>query len=356
MKDNAYNSIMQSNAFINFQEQLLMEYYGNKYFTYVFNKLMQVYCVKGADISYPFNGLKLHTYSNDKQLKYTDSKYYNEYRDIVSKNIHRPDLIGYMLDRFDFNKDGEITGIHTWTGTYTENVYTSHILEYEVYKAYLEYRSTHKVDTYNLVLRNAIHKDGIESSLRSGNNRASLLGVQMLVVFLDAETQKYQTLVIKRSNDVLNKPGFYQFVPSGGFEAVDNNCVAESYNLMSAIFREYLEEVILGQVNDYETVNGIMKESAVRQIIEYLDNGSADFKFLGSVTDLCGLRHELSFVLIIHDDTFSKNVFKSNSESKEILRMNISDVESLIPAEKINPGSAGLWYLFKTSDLYDTIE
>ena len=277
---------------------------------------------------------------------------------------------GFMLEEFLFEGD-YITGMTTWVGTYEENVYTSHILEYELFEEYEKYKKAKKrnnincIDSKCLKYRNEIHKDlDKKTVLTTGINRASLLGVQLLIVFLDKDTHQYQVLVIKRSDDVAAKPGFYQFVPSGGFEVFENSEehnqreLEENYNVRWAIYREYIEELISGNNADYEYGHGgetlakIKNGAAVQELERYIDEEKAQFVFLGSVIDLCGLRNELSFVIKIDDVNYSNKIFQSNSESKKINRIPISDIDHAIEASKINPSSAALWHLFKESDLY----
>ena len=45
-----------------------------------------------------------------------------------------------MLKCLEINQDNKITHFHAWVGTYAENVYTSHILEYELYVLFRKYK------------------------------------------------------------------------------------------------------------------------------------------------------------------------------------------------------------------------
>lgn len=44
-----------------------------------------------------------------------------------------------MLDEIETDADGNLCRIRAHVGTYAENVYSTHVLEYELYRAYLEY-------------------------------------------------------------------------------------------------------------------------------------------------------------------------------------------------------------------------
>lgn len=194
-----------------------------------------------------------------------------------------------------------------------------------------------------------------------GKKRASHLGVQMLIVFKDRKKQ-YKVLTIKRSQTVASYPGFIQFVPSGGFEIFGNSDehtkkeLISNFSVKHALFREYLEE-LHGQKEcekeeGGETLESINNDFAIREIQSLIDDGKAEFVFLGSTINLCGLRHELSFALVIHDEVFADNVFKSNHESKTIERYTFNDIEEIEDKAKVNPTSAALWKMFTDTELY----
>ena len=367
-KKKKFEQTMQDPKFIKFQTEVLMSFYGQDFFTYVFGNKYPVYCI-GGNVNYPFKELCIEKFSKENNIQFQKNKYYKKYKKVIEANIKRPKMQGFMLDRFLLDVEGKIVGMKTWVGTYDENVYTSHILEYELYEEYLKCKIKPETSCLkNLTLRNEIHNNlEIEEVLVSGCNRAALLGVQLLIVFKSKIDGRYQVLTIKRSEDVAAKPGFYQFVPSGGFEVFENSDehseheLRENYNILWAIYREYMEELVLGKENDYEygqggeTIAKIEKEKMILQIKEYIENKTAHFEFLGSVVDLCGLRNELSFVLRIDDVSFGDLTFKSNNESIKINRFFIDEIQNSLDVEKINPSSAALWYLFTQNHLYKEI-
>lgn len=358
-----YEKTLNSADFVAFQTRALKDYYGPEYFTNVFGQEYPVYCIPGQGC-YPFADFCVLPLGDDKKFPICHNRTSRKYRSLVSPNIRRPKMQGFMLENFRWEKD-RITGVQAWTGTYEQNVYTSHVLEYELYQAYR--KKQRGATRLSLPLRDAIQAGHTAREvLQTGCNRASLLGVQLLIVFKNARDGAYRVLTIKRSEDVAARPGFYQFVPSGGFEVYENSDehdpleLRENYNVLWAIYREYMEELILGKGNDYEygqggeTVSKIEREDAVKDIEQMIQAGTAQFVFLGSVIDLCGLRHELSFALKIDDPAYSERTFHSNSESKKINRYTLDELK-VLDRSKINPASAGLWHLFEKSSLYREI-
>lgn len=350
-----YCETIKSKEFMNFQIEILKKYYGEKYFTEIFGKQFPIYCTKG-EINYPFKNLCNGKIKEDKNIPFKNEKFYKEYKKIIGHNIHRPKMLGFMLEKFKTNESGKIIGMDIWLGTYDQNVYTSHILEYEIYDYFLKYRKDEEINLEKLEIRNRIHEGkSTEEILTTGVNRASLLGVQMLVIYKDNKTNRYRVVTIKRSDNVATRPGFYQFIPSGGFEIPgrDRGRIREKYNVLDALYKEYLEELILGNKGFFEYEGSVRNEKNIREIEEMINKGTAKLEFLGSVVNLCGLRNELSFVLMIDDPEYSKKhlKFEENDESKKTYCFYVDELENKINLDKLNPTSAGLWKLFIDSNI-----
>lgn len=196
---------------------------------------------------------------------------------IVAQNIKYPLLPGYMLDRYDLDNNKRINHLYIHLGTYQQNVYTSHILEYELYYAYI--RTKNKPIDLNKIWRYLPYRKHIHSSndndtiLYSGINRYSLLGVQIFVTFYDHDKKEYVTLLAKRSQKVAAKPGYYQFIPSGGFELYEKeknfniSVIEDNYSFRKAIFREYLEEVF--GLEEFKGINLLQNEETTYKILNH---------------------------------------------------------------------------------------
>lgn len=201
-----------------------------------------------------------------KKYKGFIKRYYR----LINQTIKYPKRLGYMLDEIIFytNNDQEKKNnqvewyLDSYVGNYENNLKTSHVLEYELYKLYIKDRKYHlnikekcgKEILKELPIRNYIHTNFENECdvLTSGKNRSSLLGVQVFVLIKN-HSKEYDVLRIRRSENVVIKPGFLQFIPSGGFEAM-NDCVDydaqwDNYSITKAVFRELLEECF-GQDED----------------------------------------------------------------------------------------------------------
>ncbi|GGG67474.1 hypothetical protein [Paenibacillus radicis (ex Gao et al. 2016)] len=331
-------------------EQNLVSLFGISYVTTVYS------ASRGISNSYKDIGELESTKIEENIILSGISKRYIR---LMGKTIKRPDLAGFVLTTMKLDAFGQIKGFIAKIATYKLNVATSHVLEFELYLAYKKYKdrflSFSKDQMLNrLKMRQNIHTSQQEEEiLITGKGRYSLLGVQMLVVYLTNDDE-YRVLVIKRSEDVAARPGYFQFVPSGGFEFFEKEKeiseinIGKNFDVELALYREMVEE-IFGEV-EFEhngtgnPVDNIYKHKKVVDVRTWLKEDQAKLEFLGSTVDLVTLRHELSFLLLINNKQFSMNYFKRNHEATTLVEMDIKDLEKHfgIGKERLNPTSASL--------------
>lgn len=390
---------LQKEEFNKFVHAVLAKYYGISFFSVINNQEYGVYCVparmshsakdiKAFDELCDYENSELADFEISSHQTYNQNKWYAEYSNILDGKIRFPDRPGYMLDEITTDGEGYFDKLRVHVGTFAENVYSTHVLEYELYKAFLEFKDSNldnpeiceRLKEF-LQIRNKMHQDVFDSivgkrednmrhSLLKGVGRDSLLSVQMLVVVKSRRTHDYEVKIIQRSNDVVIKPGIYQFIPSGGFEILndsDDNVyddleLVENFSPGCAIFREYLEELF--NVPEFEgggtgsIEERLLKDPRITTIERMLKEGKAELQFLGSVIDLAGLRHELSFVLVIHDEAYSEAQFLANEESKKgaIYNIPIQQFNKNVAIwKKLHGPSAAMWHLFQHTSLFESL-
>ncbi len=415
-----YYRELDSNDFISWRDCQLKKIYGSSFFTDVlgttypafvipfseyfkysdFKKknvyskedvCQEGYKIENGEVIFPsFEETSVMTTGSSEEIT-QKRNLLKDYRTILTGSIKYPNLTGFSLDHYDINEKGEITHIYSKLGTYEYNVYSSHILEYELFNAYkkLSGEKDIPIDTlWNyLPFRHYIHfgtgeKSEISEILFSGIRRFSLFSVQCIVVFKDYNHKDYRTLLMKRSTDtskVAAKLGYYQFLPAGGFELYEKELIhsvemiQENYSLRKAIFREYLEEVFdekefkaVNAVDNAETTDKILNHPQILDVLEMIENGNASLNLLGVVVDLVSLRHEISFVLKIDDENYSRKSFCPNDEftreqsRASKIRIPLQEVEKLLsnkdnhidPSPKFNQASAILYKMFKNSPFF----
>lgn len=385
-KINKFYSVKNSKEYKDFEYKYLKEYYGEQFFTETKYGLIPVFSLK-----YQFNNVtatkirsfdKLADKSNidfsfnvNNHKGYKKNRYYKSYNQIVGENINSPDRPGFMLDRIELNNYGEMIKFKGYLGSYAENVYSNHVLEYELYKLFKQSEKKNFKELFKMSnIRNNMHKivtskedfnNQMTNSLCTGDGRNSLLSVQMLVLIKC--NNDYKIEITQRSKKVSIAPGCFQLVPSGGFEILNNDDseyskyeLEDNYSPGCSIFREYLEEIFGNEEfdgNGSGSVNEILlKDQRIKDIENMLDDGRAELYFLGSVMDLSFLRHELSFALVIHDEKYNENKFIGNEECKN--RKFISNVTLLNFEERkdiwenLHGPSAAMWMLFKQTECY----
>lgn len=418
-KQKNYYKELDSDEFLEWRDFQLKKIYGDTFFTEFLGTTYPAFTIPFAEYYKYSDFKKKNVYSKDDviQDKYNfkdgevlfpaleetsfmnsgtpkeikqKRKLVKDYRELLSRSIKYPQLAGFSLDHYDFNEEGEITHIYPKLGTYEYNVFSSHILEYELFIAYKKLSGAKDIPTKilwdNLPFRHYIHYgDGtinnINDVLFSGIRRYSLFSVQCIVVFKDKNSNEYKTLLMKRSTDpdkVAAKLGYYQFLPAGGFELYEKELIhslemiKENYSLRKAIFREYLEEVFddndfkaVNSTTNAETTDRILNHPQINYILDLINEGKATMNLLGVVVDLVSLRHEISFVLRVDDEKFSQESFCPNDEftrDKSLsskIRIPLKEAEALLCKDghkdiipKFNQASAILYKMFKESPFY----
>ena len=428
-KKEDYFKVINSIDFKEFTNDVMENYYGKEYLTTLNyngkdtdpnNYKIPVYCLLASDEIQRVSSIDgfddLCIYNKDKSddkdksekinfdindhqnygkyylNKDIKNNYYNDYKKIVGDKIEYPDRPGFMFDEVITKKDDKetlIDKISVHVGTFAENTYSSHVLEYELYQAYLDFNKEWKEirkelknkkainsDEFwgkvnkRLEIRNVISKEcgGKTESLLCGKGRHALLSVQMLVV-IKSKSGDYEVKMIQRSQNVSIAPGEYQFVPCGYFEIFndsDDGCynedeLKENLSPGYAVFREYLEELF--QEKDFEgggigsVSDRIPKDRRISKISEMLENKKASLIFLGSALNLRILCHFLSFALIIEEDSYTENQFIGNEEVRKgiIFSRSIDRLNNYENWEKMNACSTALWYLFTKTKEYEDI-
>ena len=380
-----------------FSREVMRRYYGNEFFTKINDTVnVPAYAVEGVhyeaakritdvDVLCDADHSNFSFNLND-HLDYDKLTWYQEYQEVLDGTIKYPNRPGYMLDEMELNPEGKLSSIRVHIGTYAETVYSNHVLEYELYKAYQTFKNADLSSSSvwsrlrdSLKIRNSFHPDvgcpgdsdylpKMAASLLKGSNRESLLSVQMMVIMKSAWTHEYELMMIQRSQNAAIAAGLYQLIPSGGFEVLndseddkyDTNTLKANFSAGSAVFREFLEELhgrsefaghARGSVRDH-----LWKNDMIREIEVMLKNGTAQFMFLGSVIDLVELRQELSFVLLIDDEEYSEHRFITNEECSNgciIDGITIKNFETQPEYwQNMHSPSAGMWYLFKKTELF----
>ena len=245
------NRQINSQEFLNWQDEMLKKIYTEKYFTVILGKKYPVHCIsfdrdykleeadslcmegneylltnKKKDLPkiYDTNIMTDNSVLDNKggkneelalKKKLMGKGFWRKgYKWFTARSMRDGNHIGFVLDHLDMEED-RIIKIHLSVGDYKLNVLTSHILTYEMFKVYEQLRKEAKkssktneeiVDYLNrididsndidsflwskLPFRRYIHRvneKDIKKVLYSGTGRFSLLSVQCLVMICTSE-------------------------------------------------------------------------------------------------------------------------------------------------------------------------
>ncbi len=377
---------LNDKKFLEWQDNMLLKIYGQDHFTTILNRSYPVYCLNIKE-AYDYNTVDSLCYNGDKPLLSStnvkmpnifntdimkgrvesDSEkvfkkelmgngwFWNGYKWFTARSMRDGNHIGFILHHLDYEGD-LIKKIHLSVGDYKLNLLTSHIMTYELYKAYEKFKTEAKelydteqdrekylndIETEKLwpeiPFRHFIHHengDDINKVLSKGDGRYSLLSVQCLVMLCTTtkdERLEYKTFFGKRSSNtwkVSTKLGCYQFPPSGGFDLydgkdIDSEVVKSNCSLKWSLMREYLEEIFgddeFAKVKRSNTngttlmIHGVRDDPRTVDITNRLnekiegDNRfkegtkKAYFTTVGANVDLIDLRLSVNFLLVIND-------------------------------------------------------
>ena len=350
--------------------------------------------------------------SGGKALRYRISYYL-----LLRDTIRFPYLLGYTLNSFYSGKtrsnvsalSNKINGVDCNLATYLQNVMTSHIMEYELYRLYIRNRKKISRNEYNpspkdildqLPYRKTIHMavykavNGEDCKLTEnlisekmttavftrGDGRHSLLSVQAMLIYpiieKDGATdiRKYRPFVGRRSDKVAIYKNHLQIVPAGGFEMYERSrngynirSIKNSFNPKLALDREILEELLNEKSFDgkcetpgKDNVNNIVENHEFIQII----GDSLDYSKMHGITiDVVYLRHVFSYIMVLKDSNKFREYLQShklilNDEFSATLGGDISIINNFFEKEDCVslPDSAGLAKIFVKSDIYEALK
>ena len=343
--------------------------------------------------------------TNKYEFQCFNTLYESEYREIVRRKVQRGDALGFMALRINIDDDNPM--VTARLGTYWQNIFSSHALDYElsrIYKSFinegLDERSFEDETIWNslvldkLPLRGSFHNDidlqnggydknSLKQSLLfpgKNPNTYSLLATQMLILVWDQNNRTYRLYLGRRSIDTAMLAKMYEIPPAGGFEILQNggneytkDLILENASPTANVFREMLEELFrkkdlkggaTGNINSL-----VWTDPVVKTLRDGLKKGSNRFAYLGIACDLRQLRYTFNFVLIVKDETsidcFERIILDEDEfyRGRFVPDLTLSNIELLKgnkyiweeKLKKIHAPSIVLWKQFRDSSLYDEL-
>ncbi len=367
-----YNQGITDPSFLEWELKTLKGIYHDIHFVNVFGQEFPAYAVPGSpNVAYPFDSLTNNgkLYPIGEKIKYRESKWFNDFNKIVGPHIRFPELYGFTSCGFGFDENGCIENICTIPRTYNETAYTSNILHYELWRVYREIGSHRFATLDDLPMRKAVHGNRTNREvIFSGCNRSALNDVTIAVIDINGRTREYDIASAVRSENVAIQPGYFSFIPSGGFELYELeenqnfDVIKANYSVIGALFREYLEELFgdenFSRPTGNDDLNRLYRNQKIKNLCSGIENSTYKFEFLGVDFDLTSLRQTLAFVLRIDDKNFFyENEIRRNSESKYIRFQPLKSLETFIKSDNISvtPETAATYALLKRHRLYSEI-
>lgn len=361
-KINAYryqlSKEMNSGEYLNWQISFFKKVYLNSEFTKLYGREYPATIIRPNNKhQYPFNRLCNLVLSDIQDIEFESTQ--TKYLKYLGDSVRRPKMKGFSVKEIVLDSGSLLDSISARAITYDQNLVTSHILEWELYKFYKRKKGKYPNIPTDLKYRAKYHGSNDPSSaILKPSNAFPLISVQAMVVYKDykdPENIEWKVVVAQRNKNVSTKPDLWQIQPAGGFEVYgheqDNNKIflEQSFNIRDALLREYAEELYnvdeFSFCADGRDSSSILTEKHVSMLIDLINKKSAYFDFLGLVVDLSVLRHEASFLIVIDDQDYSKLPILGSSESIKITSLNLQEIKKVFSTEKIHSSSAGLFQL-----------
>lgn len=283
------------------------------------------------------------------------TKSQKEYREIVDDVVKRPGNVGYGFAKAEITSDGKLRSLWAKPCTFEQSLVTAFHLEYELFEAISGKQKVDDLPSRRLIEDVTKPHGGLALS---GLGRMGLMSVQSAVV-LAPPGEEERVLVAKRSDSVSYCPAHWHLIPCGYFEMFeqvhDPATIKENFNPVHAVMREYLEELfdLDDEINAQTRISSYIDEhDLVLRVRDAIDNGDAEFQFLGLVLDLVTLTQKLSFALVVRDrGIIERAEFRANFETKSLQAWSTSHFAERGRNKLWMPESVGLWDLLSRSGL-----
>ena len=224
-----------------------------------------------------------------------------------AQRVSRWNMRGFALSSLRLDDAFRVTGFDARICTYGENCLTSHVLGYDMLDSWMRNRPGQL----------QLPRPGLEAVLHTnGEEFLPLISVQAIVAYRDDENE-WRVLTMERSGDLASASGFWQFPPAGGFEIFgteieDEDYVRQQFDIRMALMREFMEEIFGDVEMACEAPKGGNSEQegaeGYRKLLKALRSDQACIHFLGVVTELVSMRPEFSFLIVLNDIEYFRDL------------------------------------------------
>lgn len=288
---------------------------------------------------------------------------------IVEENMRDKKELSYMIHSFDINEKNKVEYFSTKISSYEQIMYTSNILEYELYKLYRETRGevpnwSRSEILQHLPLRNALHLNHSQFFVVThGEGRNAGISIQLCYMVFDKKCMDYVIPYALLPDNIASKKGRLQFLPEGGYRLhnksiADNERIFKNYKMNIACRR-----ILLEQIYGHPEINArdkLIINPNENMIISKIDDlrkqREAYFDSLGVTIDLVTLRPTISFILRIDAHDFVYDEYKSNNNNVNIRKIQMNDLDKFMLANRLTNESAGMYALLKKHKYYKNIQ
>lgn len=169
---------------------------------------------------------------------------------------------------------------------------------------------------HHLTLRNRLHA-AVPNPVRDGSHRSVALAVSVMVAF--QREDGYAVLMQRRSSRVAVGAGLLHVTPSFMLQPITDR-VEQDFSVIDQVYREYLEELFNRPEIYGQQWRHLLQDPEALYLQSLLEHGEAAFHATGIVVNLFNLRPEITLLLVIRSQDWSRRHLQGNSI--HTLRMN----------------------------------
>lgn len=194
-------------------------------------------------------------------------------------------------------------------------------------------------------MKNWIESLKLVSDSKTFSHYCASIGCSVLTVVKSTDGEyKY---LLKTNSDKKNSTVDRHVIPSFMFQPVSNRISEQEreLDLELSVIKEYGEELLgMDELESAETIDVLIQKISSNKysnkLYSLIKNKKAHLEITGFVLDIYRLRPEITFVLVIHDVEFSKNIetnWEAQRKSLEMVKLFDKDAYNEILLSMDNP-------------------
>ncbi len=364
-----YYKIVGSKKYRDWQSAVLEKIYSDVPFLRLGDNKYPVVCYQASTVKEVSTASSSYDLLLDMEMFDIKKTICNNFKEIVDPHIRNKDELAYVLHVMNINDQSELEWFATKVGSYEQIMYTSNVLEYEMYKYYRKTRGeiptcTREDILNNLPLRKCIHGNNSQFyTITHGKGFNPGINLQVFYSYYDEGEAAYKTPYGILPDNIASKQGQTQLLPEGGYRLrnkslADNEKLFKNYKMDIACYKLILEQLYgYKEIAARDDVSFNPKGNPILfELTQRYARGDGFFEMLGVTIDLVTLRPTISFISRIDDAGFSYTKdLNSSNEKLNVETMKVRKLKEFMRDSLVTNESAGMYNLLQNNRVFKSM-